>query len=150
MKKRVLIIGFFASVRSNSYRSVCEDLAERLTSIGWEVLWTSGYRNRIVRLFDTLFTLFIHRRRYDIAQIDVYSGLAFRLAELTCWALRLLGKHYVITLHGGNLPDFSRRHPNRVRKLLQSAVNLTAPSNYLREAFMSFRSDIILLPNPIT
>lgn len=150
LKKRVLILGFFASARSKNYRSVCEDLADHLHSIGWEVWWASGYRNRIIRLLSTLWSIFIYRNRYDIAQVDVYSGLAFNLSEVTCWALRLVGKRYILTLHGGNLPNYSQRYPKRVSRLLQSGWKVTAPSNYLRESLQQFRSDIILIPNPLT
>lgn len=149
MKRRALILGHFSSIRSNTYRGVCEDLAEQLASKGWEISWASGFQSRPLRLIDMLWTILSKRRHYDVAQVDVYSGLAFRLAEVTCLALRLVGKRYVITLHGGNLPQFSQKFPGRVQSLLNSAEKVTAPSAYLLDALKSFRSDILLLPNPL-
>jgi glycosyltransferase involved in cell wall biosynthesis len=90
-----------------------------------------------------------HRRRYQVAHVELFSGSAFLWAELVCLALRRLGKPYVLTLHGGNLPQFARRRPGRVTRLLRSAAAVTAPSAYLVEAMRSYRPDIRLLSNPI-
>ena len=84
-----------------------------------------------------------------MAQIDVFSGLAFIWAEATCWLLKILQKPYILTLHGGNLPQFARRWPGRVKKLLNSAAGVTVPSRYLLEAMHSYRSDLRLIPNSI-
>jgi glycosyltransferase involved in cell wall biosynthesis len=95
-------------------------------------------------------TIFRKRRQYSVANVDVYSGLAFGLAEASCLALRVMGKPYVLTLHGGNLPNFSKRWPRRVRRLLDRAKAVTTPSSYLQEAMQGYRNDIELLPNPLS
>jgi glycosyltransferase involved in cell wall biosynthesis len=92
------------------------------------------------------------RRRHDyvVAQVDVYSGPAFLWAEAVCYTLKLLRKRYVLTLHGGNLPEFAARWPSRVRQLLISAKAVTAPSGYLKDRLDPYRGgDIRVLPNPI-
>ena len=94
-------------------------------------------------------TAWRHRHRYDVAQVDVYSGPAFFWAEAVTWVLRRAGKPYILTLHGGNLPTFARRWPGRVRHLLRSATMVTTPSRYLQEKMAPYREDIRLLPNPI-
>jgi glycosyltransferase involved in cell wall biosynthesis len=82
----------------------------------------------------------------DLAE-DVYSGRSFLWAELVCAFLFLLAKPYVLTLHGGNLPGFSRRWPGRVRRLLRSAVFVSCPSRFLSEQLKSLREDIVVIPN---
>ena len=82
----------------------------------------------VVSLPDMLATVWTRRCDYDIAQIDVYSGAAFFWAEAVAFALRRLGKPYVLTLHGGALPDFAREWPRRTRRLLESAAAVTAPA----------------------
>ena len=84
-----------------------------------------------------------------LAHVDVYSGLAFVWAELVCWALRMLKKPYVLTLHGGNLPVFARRSDQRVRRLLQSSSAVTAPSRYLLEQMRQYRQDMSSFAKPI-
>lgn len=144
----VLVVGNFLSA-SLGVRGVCEDLAEQLVSAGWSVFTTSTKRPRLARLLDMLQTVWCRRHEYDLAQVDVYSGPSFVWAELVCQALQLVNKPYVLTLHGGNLPEFARRWPGRVRRLLASAAVITTPSGYLLQAMRPYRADLRLLPNPV-
>jgi glycosyltransferase involved in cell wall biosynthesis len=144
----LLIVGYFLSETLKT-RSVCEDLADHLRNSGWEVITTSSKKRRVPRLLDILNTIWSRRNEYELAQVDVYSGFAFRWAEAACLALRQAGKPYILTLHGGNLPEFARKQRKRVLKLLNSAAAVTSPSPYLYESLIDFRKDLILLPNPI-
>lgn len=148
-KKRLLIVGNFYSAKMGVYRSVCEDLAEHLQDRGWTVVATSHRPGRIWRLVDKVLDTWKYRHSYDVAQVDVYSGPAFLWAEAVCAVLRHARKPYVLSLHGGNLPAFSRRWPGRVRRLLRSAAVVTTPSRYLLEHMRAFRADLRLLPNPL-
>src|SRR5690606_26152635 len=89
------------------------------------------------------------RKHYDVALVDVYSGPAFLWVEAVCHVLRHIGKPYILTLHGGNLPAFAQRWPRRVRRVLRFANMITTPSRYLQNAFRDVRNDIVLLPNPL-
>ena len=144
----VLIVGNFLSAAGRN-RSVCEDLAERLSASGWTVVATSRRTGRLARLLDMLGTAWRTREQYQIAQIDLFSGPAFFWAAAVCWLLRRLKKPYILTLHGGNLPAFSARWPRFLGALLRSAVAVTAPSGYLSKALERFRPDILILPNAI-
>jgi glycosyltransferase involved in cell wall biosynthesis len=132
----------------NSY-SVSEDFAIRLKESGWRVYTTSDKTSRVFRLLDILSTIWKHRDLYQIAQIDVYSGPAFIWAELAGWLLKRLQKPFVLTLHGGNLPQFSNRWPGRVRWLMNSAAIVTVPSRYLLETMQYYRQDLHLISNPL-
>jgi glycosyltransferase involved in cell wall biosynthesis len=94
-------------------------------------------------------TVWSRRNDYSVALVDVFSGLAFSWAETVAWSLRRLGKPYVMTLHGGGLPEFAARWPQRVRTLLHSAIAVTSPSGYLKHHMASYCSNIRLVPNPI-
>lgn len=148
MGSAVLLVGNFVS-RGAGYGSVCEDLAERLASLGAPVLTTSAKPRRLQRLIDMVQTAWVRRKAYRVAQIDVYSGPAFLWAEAVCWTLRRAGKPYVLTLHGGNLPVFARRWKGRVRRLLQSAAVVTTPSRYLLEQMQEYRKDLQVVPNSL-
>lgn len=125
------------------------ELAARLAQRGWRVFATSGWRPRPVRLLDMLSTAWRLRDRYELAHVDVFSGRAFLWAEAVTLLLRRLRKPYVLTLHGGGLPEFTRRWPRRVRRLLRPAPAVTAPSRYLLERMAPYRADIRLIPNAI-
>lgn len=147
-KRSVLLIGNFLSL-SVGTRSVCEDLADRLLGNGWAVSTSSHKPGRIPRLVDMCATVWKRRDHYAVAQVDVFSGLAFAWAEVVCWMLRRIGKPYVLTLHGGGLPEFAGRWPNRVRRLLNTAAKVTVPSRYLLDQMSAYRNQLLLLPNPL-
>lgn len=146
--KRILLVGTFLS-KHIGVRSVCEDIASFLRSVGWSVIITSEKLDRKVRLFDMLYTIWQKRGCYQVAHVDVYSGSAFIWAEFACQALTFLGKPYILTLHGGNLPLFARRWPNRVRRLLRGAAKVTVPSYYLFHEMHEYCQDLLVIPNTI-
>ncbi|MDB6027990.1 MAG: putative glycosyltransferase [Verrucomicrobiales bacterium] len=130
-------------------RAVCEELALRLSAEGMKVITTSSKRARLPRLVDMMRTTWTRRADYDFAHVAVFSGAAFLWAESTCGLLRRLGKPYALTLHGGNLPNFARANPFRVRRLLKSAQCVLAPSAYLRETMSVYRDDVRLMENAV-
>jgi glycosyltransferase involved in cell wall biosynthesis len=149
---RVLLVGNFLS-RHRATRMVAEDLAVRLEGAGWPVITTSSVRVRPARLAHMVATVVTRRNDYDVAHVDVFSSAAFRWAEASTWALRRVGKPYVLTLHGGNLPQLARRSPQRVRRLLDGAAAVTAPSPFLRRELSTRigwdEERILHLPNPL-
>jgi glycosyltransferase involved in cell wall biosynthesis len=148
MPPSILLVGNFLSA-ATGVRSVCEDLAAQLSAAGRPVITTSANPGRIARVGDMVSTVWLKRQSYDVAHVEVYSGSAFLWAELVCQSLRLIGKPFVLTLHGGNLPVFAERNPGRVCRLFDSASAITTPSAFLRERMRRYRDDLILLPNPI-
>jgi glycosyltransferase involved in cell wall biosynthesis len=147
-KKPILMVGYFLS-SSLGMRGVGEDLAIQLKNSGWNVIVTSNKITRAARLVDMIKTVVQQRHNYAIAQVDVYSGLAFFWAEVVCQILRRLGKPYILSLHGGNLPHFAAQRARRVSHLLRSAAAVTAPSRYLLEQLRAYRADLHLLPNAL-
>jgi glycosyltransferase involved in cell wall biosynthesis len=146
--RSVLFIGNFLSAAGGS-RGVCEELADRLPSLGWRVLTTSNRRPKLFRLADMIRTVVKYRHDYAMAQVDVFSGPAFFWAEAVAFALRSFHKPCVLTLHGGNLPAFAARWPGRTRRLLSSANVVTAPSAYLATMLQPWCGPIRVIPNPI-
>ena len=141
-----MMVGNFLSAHGFA-RGVCEELSPRLEQAGWRVHTTSSQLLKPMRMSDMLSTAWLRRFDYDIAHVDLYSGPAFHWAEAVCWLFRRLNKPFVLTLHGGGLPAFAARNPERVRKLLNFAAAVTAPSPYLQEQMAPYRKGLILLPN---
>jgi len=147
-RTRLLLVGNFLS-RQGQVPQLCEELADRFEMEGWSVLRTSSKPGKVARLAEMVVTAFRRRSEFDLAQIDLFSGSAFVWAEIVALVLRAARKPFVLTLHGGGLPEFSARYPTRVRRLLGSAAAVTCPSPYLAEQMREFRSDIEVLPNPL-
>lgn len=144
----LLLVGSFVDRRTGT-RAVGSELAQRLQADGWSVTLTSSRQRRLTRLLDVLATIVSTRRSIEVAQIDVYSGRAFVLAEVAAWTLRRFSKPIVLTLHGGDLPRFAERHQDRVARLLRAADAVTAPSSYLQRSFENVRDDIRVIPNAV-
>lgn len=147
-KAPLLFIGTYLNPGQGS-RAASEDLALQLQKLGWSTDCTSRIHWAPGRIFDMLRTVCQRRHTYSIAFVDVFSGKAFLYAEAACFLLRRFNKPYILTLHGGQLPDFARRHPQRVKHLLDSAAAVTAPSAYLQRSMGCYREGIQLIPNAI-
>jgi glycosyltransferase involved in cell wall biosynthesis len=147
-KMTLLMIGNYLSSPKHN-RNVWHDLADRLVAIGWNVITTSSKEGQLPRLLDMLATVIKARKRYALAQIDVFSGRAFIFAELSAFLLHIFKKPFILTLHGGRLLEFAHQHPGRVRRLFQSARAIVTPSPFLQKGLRQFRSDIHFIPNPI-
>ena len=144
----VLLVGSFPAAGSGAF-SPCVGLAAGLARRGWRVLTTSSKSSRARRLLDMTMTAWRRRDEYAVAQVDVFSGLAFLWAGAVCRTLRAAGRPYVLVLHGGSLPEFARRSPARVARLLRGARAVTTPSRYLLTEMRTYREDLLLVPNAI-
>lgn len=147
-QKAILLVSNLFSV-GDAYGGVCKELAQCLSGQGWRVTITSTRKNRLLRVLDMLWTVWRAREQYALAQVDVFSGSAFIWAEAVTWLLQQIGKPYVLTLHGGNLPSFAPRAPRRVRRVINGAAYVTTPSRYLYEHMALYRDDLRLIPNPV-
>lgn len=148
MMPGILFVGNFLSSRGSN-RTYCEEMADRIELRGWRVFRTSDRANKVARLADMVATAWRHRRDYDVAHVDVFSGPAFVWAEVVCFELRRLGKPYALTLRGGNLPAFASRWPRRVARLLESAAAVTTPSRYLASDLSRYAPNLVVVPNAV-
>lgn len=148
MTSGILFVGNFLS-STFKHRHYCEDLADRLEARGWPMVRTSTEIGRFRRLVDMLRVTWSRRRDYDVAHVDVFSGPAFTWAEAVTAELQAMRKPMILTLRGGNLPQFAERWPRRVRRVLGAAAQVTAPSRYLQEAMLPHRRGITILPNAV-
>lgn len=146
--RTLLFIGnFLPSPKHN--KNVWHFLVEHLQNTGWSVITTSNQEKQFPRLVDMLSTVWRERKNFQAAHIDVFSGKAFIYAWLTTWLLKILKKKIAVTLHGGGLPEFSRKYPFFFKKFLGIPDNVVTPSLFLQESFQHLRSDIKIIPNPI-
>lgn len=145
---RILLVGTHLSQKAGS-RSVGEGLAEKLAAVGFAVRLTSRHRSKALRVADMLATVWSARHSYDVVQLDVYSGAAFYWAEWVSQLVHVIGKPLVLTLHGGNLPEFARNNSRRVTRVFARATIVTAPSRYLAEALHTFHRNIQVIQNPL-
>ncbi len=147
--RSVLLVGYMPPPAVGA-RAQSEELGERLAEAGWRVSTVSHRTARLARVADILVSAWRWRARYAVAEVDVFSGAAFRWAEAACRVLRAARRPFVLALHGGNLPPFARTRGDRVRRLLEGAAAVTAPSRYLFDEMRAYRPDLVHLPNGLS
>lgn len=147
LPRMLLVSNFLSSI--TGYRIVMENLADRLQQSSRGLICVSSFRSGWIRGAHMFFTAFFRRRNYDLALVDIFSGRGFVWGEALSFLLKILRCPFILILRGGALPDFARKHPQRVKSCLSRATVVVSPSKYLQEQMRSFRSDIHLLANPL-
>jgi L-malate glycosyltransferase len=130
-KIRVCIVGNLLGRNPGYVTSQGQILADLLSKDGYTVISCSSKINRLLRWVDIVFTIIWNRKKFDVMILEVYSGLNILMSETASFLGELLHIPMVFVLHGGNLPQFSRRYPRSVRRVLARADILAAPSTFL-------------------
>lgn len=144
----LFIAGNFLSAKTGT-RGMCEDLAIQLRKKGFSVFTASDKLNKIARMTDLLWTAWRNRKRYQLAIVEIYSGLAFEWAWLLSKLLKILKKPFIAVLHGGKLAEFYRTKPKKVSEVLNNAALICTPSLMLQRAFQNEGFQVEYLPNGI-
>ena len=145
-KPKILMIG---SHLINGNQNAWQDLAQKLIKSGYLITTTSPKTDKLSKWVDMTLTLLKRRKEWELIQIDVFSGPAFLWALTSGAFAHWMTIPLVLTLHGGGLPEFSKKYSFLVQWLLNSADVVTAPSGYLVERMKEYRTDIQLITNAI-
>jgi glycosyltransferase involved in cell wall biosynthesis len=144
---RLCFVGHMLSRQPGHVTGQSEILADLFEQAGYSVIAVSSRLNRLARMTDTLLTLLHRRKEFDIAIIDVFSYRSFLLSDLASKAARIAGKPVILFLHGGSLPEFFAKYPDRAKKVLGRACQLLAPSRYLARAVEPLQMQAEVIPN---
>lgn len=124
-------------------------VADLFADDGYDVISVSSKTNRVLRLVDIVWTIFRNRKNIDVLIVEVYSGLAIIVADAAGRVARLFGVRSIFVLHGGNLPDFTKRHLKWVKRILGRADLLAAPSRFLEQEMSRYGFQVAVIPNVI-
>lgn len=148
MRLRLLYLGNFLS-GTVPHRWVCEDLAEILSGHGHRVAAVSHEKSRLRRLGQML-SHAARGEQYDLALLDLYSGLGSLWAQTAGAMVAAQGKPLVVLAHGGGLPEFCVGAKGvGCRRLLGSAAAVVTPSGWLARRLAPLRPDITVIGNPV-
>jgi L-malate glycosyltransferase len=149
MKVRLLYLGNKLS-KHGLNKTTIETLGPNLERLGFEVAYASSKKRFLLRLFDMLLAILIHRKKVSYIIIDTYSTMAFWYALLCAQLARLLKIKYIPILHGGKLPNRLKNNPKLCRMLYANAFKNVAPSGYLKQAFEKEGfTNVVFIPNAI-
>jgi glycosyltransferase involved in cell wall biosynthesis len=143
----VLFVGTFLSEKTGT-KAVAEKLAAQFEAEGrLRPILASRHHSLLFRAVDIFWaTLF---GRFEVANIDVFSGKAFHFAWLAGHLLHWRKKPFLLTLRGGRLAEFSEDAPLRIHSLFSKAVRVQTPSLFLQEHFKKQGWAVKYLPNPL-
>ncbi|HRE40178.1 MAG TPA: glycosyltransferase family 4 protein [Ignavibacteria bacterium] len=105
---------------------------DELTSNGYKVIYFSKYKNRIVRILDSIYNLVFKYFRYDVLILQVYGNFSFYFEDFISLISKLSGKKIIYTIHGGSFGEFFDKNRNWVTRVLKRADVITTPSDFLR------------------
>ena len=91
-------------------------------------------------------------RHRPIAHVHLSVGGSFVREGALCVAARARGLPLVVSLHGGELPEFADRHPRLVRFVLRHAdavVALGPEGAHWAQAWVPPRTRVEIIPNPV-
>lgn len=147
--KNVLYIGNNLK-RKTSNVSGIQTLGALLELEGISIDYASSKTNKVLRLFDMIWSSFRLRKSVSVVLIDTYSTQNFYYAFIVSQLCRLLRLEYMPILHGGNLPSRLKNNPKLSRFIFSNAKYNVSPSLYLKEAFekAGFKNTIHI-PNSI-
>ncbi len=124
-------------------------LSDLFAGAGYPVISTSAKLNRYARLLDIAQTIVSTRNDIDILIIEVYGGRSFVVEDIASRLGNRFGKHIVMWLHGGALPEFMARYPKWSHRVLKRAGVLVTPSAYLARALAAHGFTAHVVPNVI-
>lgn len=145
-QSRVAIIGPII-IDGKSSGGEGEKLYQMLKESGYTVYKRSGYRNKLLRLLDTIYFLIFYRNKYDVVVSLIFSGRAFFLEYLIFFISKILNKKIIGVLHGGALNEFYKKYPNMVEKLYNQCIEICTPSKFLQHYFTARGWPILYTPN---
>ncbi|WP_458627272.1 glycosyltransferase family 4 protein [Winogradskyella sp. PC D3.3] len=147
--KNVLYIGNDLKNKQSNISGI-QILGALLEGEGYKLYYASSQSQKLLRLFDMLWSVLKLHKRIDTVLIDTYSTQNFYYAVLVSQVCRLLKLPYVPILHGGHLPKRLKQHPKLSALVFKYAKQNVSPSLYLKEEFQSFGYDnIVHIPNTI-
>lgn len=149
MGKGICFIGPMLFGKANQVKTQGEILADLLSQQGFSVYRKSTIRNKIVRFFDTIAFILFQFKKYDTLVIQVYGGLSFVMEDAASLLGKALRKRVIMTVHGGDFPTFMIGRERWVKRVLNRANTITAPSQFLVKKLEKYGIPVVEIPNII-
>jgi L-malate glycosyltransferase len=146
MAKEILWIGSFLSAVRGS-KGVSETLFENLEIEGYEGTLASKFEHKVFRLIDIIWaSLFTSAH---IVHIDVFSGAAFKIAEIASQIAKYRNQKIVMTLHGGKLVEYATLHGDKINRVFKRANVIQTPSKFIQTYFLKEGFQVDYMPNSV-
>ena len=148
--KPVLIVGLFNKENKNNhnYISAAEQLAALLSANSINVIRTSFYKSKLLRLIDTVYSIIKNNAKIEIAIVPLYGTRpSFIWQEIATRALKLFRKKIILIVHGGSIPQRMEINAAPFLKSLRRANVAVCPSAYLQQYLKQHGVNTLLIEN---
>ncbi len=127
-----LFIGNFLS-KTRGSKGPSETIIYELKKKGFSIQSSSTIENQYFRILDIIRAVVSFHGKTIF--IDVYSGAAFKIAEIVSKIAVFRNKKLILILHGGKLSEFESQFPARVKKVFNRAFRIQTPSHFIKNYF---------------
>ena len=148
----ILIVGLFLSKKNKHkiQRTPADQLAELFVKNGLNVITVSSFVSRILRLIDTVSTIFFKHNKYSIAIVPFYGGFrSYIWEEITVFLLHKLRKKIILIVHGGGIPERMKIKSTKYLRTMNRADYVVCPSGYLIKELADYNQPSILIENVV-
>lgn len=115
---------------------------------GYNVTRVSHRVNRYIRLLDIAQLLLRNSKQFDVIILDVFGGRSIVIELVASTIARIARVPLIAILRGGNLPSFSKQYPGLIKRVLNNANIVVAPSKFLSSQMCHYyHSEIRIIPN---
>jgi glycosyltransferase involved in cell wall biosynthesis len=146
-KPRLCVVGHLLGRNQGYITTQGQILADHFVDSGYHLVSSSARINRFERLVDMILTVVQNRKTTDLLIVEIYSGLSFVMADAVSLVSSYLNIPTIGVLHGGNLPQFSRRFPRWTSRVLRRFAELVAPSAFLANEMEKYGFSATVIPN---
>ena len=134
-KDKILIIGPLLENETEKVTSPGTVLANYLeNNASFQVIRVGRYKKRAKRLYEIVKHILANKDA-NVAILLVFSGKNFLYTDIASFLLRQFNIPIIFWLHGGALPEFSKKYKKWVDRVLKRGKAMVAPSEYLAEHF---------------
>ncbi|EDP94501.1 glycosyltransferase family 4 protein [Kordia algicida OT-1] len=145
----ILYVGNIVSGHGKTATTI-ETLGKLLQKEGFNIRLTSNKQNKILRLFDMLWTVFKLRKKLDYVLIDTYSTTNFLYAYYVSKLCIRFKIKYIPILHGGNLEARLKHSKAKSDLIFKNAHVNVSPSMFLKTVFEQYGySNLKHIPNNV-
>lgn len=151
-EQSILLLGFFLKNKNkkSAIRTAEDRIAEMFAREGIHTITSSSSRNRLSRLFNSVATVILKRKKYEIAIVPLFGTWpSFLWQEVVTRLLKIFHKKIILVIHGGSIPSRINKGATRFFRSLKRAHVLIAPSSYMCYYFLNKNFKVNVIENPI-
>ncbi len=122
-------------------------LYTKLKQEGYTVYKRSFYKNRLLRLLDTISFLLFKPHKYQLVMVQMFLLRAFIMEDIILRISLFLGKKYIAVIRGGAFVEFYEKNERWCNQVLSKIHIITTPSLFITKFLQQKGYRVVHVPN---